>query len=162
MWHSDNGRIELPYETLKTAIYLDPVGPDTGCLRVIPGSHRSRLHEDLRSMRDDSSWSQVPEREIPSVALASEPGDVVFFNHRTYHASFGGSVGRRMFTMNFAAAPTTREAKEHLRQVYEFNINEQRTIMGGDDVRIYDDAFLHSEHPRLQQLAEPLIAMGLR
>ena len=43
----------------------------------------------------------VAPEEIPSVALQSQPGDALFFSHQLWHASFGGRVGRRMFTLNF-------------------------------------------------------------
>ena len=36
-WHSDGWHPEMRH--IKIAFYLDPVGRDTGCLRVIPGSH---------------------------------------------------------------------------------------------------------------------------
>ena len=42
----------------------------------------------------------VPGRDLPAVALASEPGDLLVFNHNLKHASFGGGRRRRMFTMN--------------------------------------------------------------
>ena len=42
VWHSDQ-HLEAPYHSLKIAFYLDPVGADDGCLRVIAGScHRLR------------------------------------------------------------------------------------------------------------------------
>ena len=37
-WHPDCR--DLEYGKIKVIFYLDPVGKDTGCLRVIPGSHR--------------------------------------------------------------------------------------------------------------------------
>src|SRR5712692_1716805 len=37
-WHSDGAHRVGKY--LKVALYLDPVTRDTGCLRVIPGTHR--------------------------------------------------------------------------------------------------------------------------
>src|SRR5436309_5329919 len=37
-WHSDG--FHQVGKFLKVAIYLDPVTRDTGCLRVIPGTHR--------------------------------------------------------------------------------------------------------------------------
>ena len=37
-WHSD-GYARSKYRNIKFAFYLDPVDRDTGCLRVIPGSH---------------------------------------------------------------------------------------------------------------------------
>ncbi len=39
-------------------------------------------------------------RDVPAVALESQPGDVVAFNHNLMHAAFGGSKRRRMFTLN--------------------------------------------------------------
>ena len=42
-WHSDGSHVGRGY--LKVAIYLDPVDADTGCLRVIPGSHRPESAE---------------------------------------------------------------------------------------------------------------------
>jgi len=39
-------------------------------------------------------------RDLPAVALETQPGDLVCFNHNTKHASFGGGKRRRMFTMN--------------------------------------------------------------
>ena len=31
----------MDYPAIKVAMYLDPVGTDDGCLRVIPGSHKT-------------------------------------------------------------------------------------------------------------------------
>jgi ectoine hydroxylase-related dioxygenase (phytanoyl-CoA dioxygenase family) len=39
-------------------------------------------------------------RDVPAVALETQPGDLVLFNHNTKHAAFGGGARRRMFTMN--------------------------------------------------------------
>ena len=46
----------------------------------------------------------VDPREVPSYPIESEPGDAVFFSHQMWHSSFGGKVGRRMFTLNFRSA----------------------------------------------------------
>src|SRR3984957_13759216 len=51
-WHSDGWHPEMRH--IKIAFYLDPVGRDSGCLRVIPGSHLTgdryaeKLQEQLR------------------------------------------------------------------------------------------------------------------
>ena len=37
---------------------------------------------------------------MPAMALENEPGDVVLFNHKTFHASFGGNGYGRMFAIN--------------------------------------------------------------
>jgi ectoine hydroxylase-related dioxygenase (phytanoyl-CoA dioxygenase family) len=74
-----------------------------GCLRVIPGSQRP--DHFVRAQQIDPNRSQeffsVAPRDFPgSIALESNPGDLVIFNHDIYHASFRGGARRRMFTMN--------------------------------------------------------------
>ena len=82
---------------------------DTGALRVIPGSHLAAdafaqaVHEGAQGYYENSTrhvWG-VDELDVPTVALDSQPGDMLHFNHLTKHASFGGGTRRRMFTLNF-------------------------------------------------------------
>lgn len=100
-WHSDMWHQDAVWT--KTALYLDPLTRHTGCLRVIPGSHRigdgfaDGLQESLRHSED--SWG-LHGGEVPAVALETQPGDVVVFNLCVKHASFGGGTRRRMFTIN--------------------------------------------------------------
>jgi hypothetical protein len=99
-WHSDGFHSLGTY--LKIALYLDPVKRDSGCLRVIPGSHRVDLKgkwDALKARNSKELWG-IEQSEVPAIALESEPGDVVAFNHNLMHASFGGSTRRRMFTLN--------------------------------------------------------------
>ena len=51
---------------------------------------------------------------VPHVALETQPGDVVAFNHNLMHASFGGSTARRMFTINCCAYCHTQEEIKEL------------------------------------------------
>ena len=106
-WHSD-GYSDRKYTTVKMAFYLDPVTRDTGCLRVIPGSHKfddrfaNALNEaapNSKSNRIEETWG-IHGRDLPAIALETEPGDLLMFNHNTKHASFGGGTRRRMFTIN--------------------------------------------------------------
>ena len=102
-WHSDTYSIPGGLRFIKMALYLDPVTRATGALRVIPGSHRQgepfaeQLEREIRQC--ETVWG-VPGPQVPAVALESNPGDVVVFNHALKHASFGGSQHRRMFTLN--------------------------------------------------------------
>ena len=122
-WHGDHGWhpgmlrgdpdpeiITMRYfPGLKVAFYLDPVTRETGCLRVIPGGHIRSFHDSLRSLyhnlspqvRAELENLGVEPRDVPSNALESDPGDVVFFSHQMWHASFGGRNGRRMISLNF-------------------------------------------------------------
>ncbi len=100
-WHSDGWHREITH--IKLAFYLDPVGRDTGCLRVIPGSHRigDKFSDALQAeiYQSQENWN-LPDRDAPCVALETRPGDVVLFNHNLKHSAFGGSARRRMFTIN--------------------------------------------------------------
>ena len=47
-WHADRpGPRELGYRRVKVMLYLDPMRREQGAFRVIPGSHKSPLHEAL-------------------------------------------------------------------------------------------------------------------
>ena len=100
-WHSDGFDKEIRY--VKIAFYLDTLDKDSGCLRVIPGSHlmgddySESLEKDAKESED--KWG-VTGSEVPAFALEVEPGDIVAFRHNTKHAAFGGSERRRMFTIN--------------------------------------------------------------
>ena len=162
-WHPDN---RAKYRRIKVAFYLDHVTKDTGCLRVIPGSHRPVLHDDLKEQWpvDDAAESPygVAGSEIPSYPLESTPGDVVFFNQNLWHASYGGRTGRRMFTLNFGAKPTNDNDYEILRTTYNQNIRFVEDMQYTKSDRIYTDSFLHSESPRIKSMVKELLVMGLR
>jgi hypothetical protein len=102
-WHWDgDNQPQAPF--FKAAIYLDPLTCDTGALRVIPGSHRLGDSFALRARAANRCAEElgITPAEVPCVALESEPGDVVIFNHNLIHGSCGGSDRRRMFAINFA------------------------------------------------------------
>jgi hypothetical protein len=111
-WHSDGSHAVGTF--VKIAIYLDPVTRDTGALRVIPGSHLV-LDRDARKARDAEELWGVEGRDVPSIALGSNPGDIVCFNHNLMHSSWGGGRARRMFTLNCSARARTPEEIAELR-----------------------------------------------
>lgn len=162
-WHPDN---QHAYRRIKVAFYLDTVTKDTGCLRVIPGSHQPTLHDRLKEQWpvEDAAESPygVAGSEIPSFPLESNPGDVVFFNQSLWHAAYGGRVGRRMFTLNFGAKPRAEMDYDVLRSTYKQNIQFVEDMAYTKSDRIYTDSFLHSDSPRIQSMVKELLVMGLR
>lgn len=100
-WHPDGDYPDL--FAIKFAFYLDVLTRDTGSLRILPGSHlpesywrRGNIHPN----NAQASWGIDP-WEIPgNIAIETNPGDLVVFNHSIFHASFGGSNRRRQFSMN--------------------------------------------------------------
>ena len=123
-WHSDGGNSDILH--IKIAYYLDPLSRETGSVRVIPGSHHfGDQYADLLSKDLGNSqgvW-EIDGSQVPAQALETEPGDVVVFNHKTKHASFGGGGWRRMFTMNLCQRyPESRvqELRDYLNGVARF------------------------------------------
>ena len=100
-WHSDGWHPQTLH--IKIAFYLDSLTRDTGALRVIPGSHRlgDPYAEELqKQIRQSPELWGMEGKDLPAIALETNPGDILLFNHNTKHAAFGGSKARRMFTIN--------------------------------------------------------------
>lgn len=113
-WHSDGWRPPDGYLNIKMAIYLDPLTRDTGCLRVIPGSHHpgdwfSDLLQEKGHLRQSKEWLGIHGRDVPAIPLETTPGDLLLFNHNTKHAAFGGNAHRRMFTINLSQRYRTED-----------------------------------------------------
>ena len=116
-WHPDGNWGQL--WATKTAFYLDELRAGSGCLRVIPGSHHPGhfVRREGINPNDSEELFGVPGSEFPgNVAIETDPGDVVIFNHDLYHASFGGGGRRRMFTMNCTRHARTPEEHDLARQ----------------------------------------------
>jgi ectoine hydroxylase-related dioxygenase (phytanoyl-CoA dioxygenase family) len=124
-WHSDGSWTENPeLRKAKFICYLDVVDANSGCLRVIPGSHRvgSDFAETLERlawelMRDPNARSLGTDRTgWPNVALQTRPGDLIIFNHHLKHASFFGGIRRRFFDLNLVQHASTQAQIEQFRK----------------------------------------------
>ena len=154
-WHTDRPR-EPHAASYGFHLYLDKVRADTGCLRVIPGSHRPPLHDDLlptNKQAPDSTMKVygLSPTDIPGVALESDPGDIVFFSQKIYHGVYGKQPGRRYLKLRFVAWPETDEQIASLMRY-------------GNRGRIYlpNDAFVDSDNPRIRAMVDPLLALVAR
>ena len=152
-WHADGGYPEL--FAIKIAYYLDPLTRDTGCLRVLPGSHRkdSFWRTENVSPRDSQELWGIPPSEIPgNVALETNPGDLAIFYHDTFHASFSGGKRRRMFTMNLIKHGKT---DEELARVDEYLLHHCPVAHGFKIGGMYADPILDTAtSARLRHLAQ--------
>ena len=149
-WHSDWTRAG-DYRVLKIAFYFDP---DSGALRVIPGSHRLDGDRFARELEEHAlecagAWG-VAGRDVPACSLDSRPGDVAVMDQRLKHAAFGGGNRRRMFTINL----TQRFA--------EADIGVLRDFIGGQHVwcvhSIYGPAMLRTAGPERRRHLEQVQA----
>ena len=152
-WHSDHYP-DVPYKSLKIAFYLDSVTRDTGCLRVIPGScHKGDVFTTAltdvvplsRDNRNQEVWG-VHGSEVPAYAIESEPGDMLMFNHKTKHSSWGGGDQRRMFTYNIEQ----RMSDEGVPYVVKM-------LEGRSEGAVYGDAMMRTAGPgRMRHLDQRL------
>jgi hypothetical protein len=128
-WHSDIAqglwKEESVARNVKVAFYLDPLTRDTGALRVIPGSHLYGDHfcEQLTKTLSDMKSLGISGAQVPALALECQPGDVVMFDHRLKHASFGGGKRRRLMNLNVMESIRNEEQKEAMRNLFRFYRN---------------------------------------
>ena len=186
-WHPD--RHDRTWPLVKASFYLDPVSKETGCLRVIPGSHHMPFWEDLapleRTMMQVNNMARGVETtevlealympgedrtapplgvggpDIPGFALETEPGDVIFFQQNLWHASFGGGSGRRQLALSFGLKPTTDLHFAQVRQSHGANLAGARESGNVADDRLFDDAFINSDSPRIRGMVAHLGELGL-
>ena len=84
---------------------------------MIPGSHRRPWFDELDERpplryawaRRDFQRAEADEviESIPGYVCESDPGDVVAFDERLYHASLGGSSDRQMCALDYFNYPTS-------------------------------------------------------
>ena len=155
-WHSDGWKKATDPTHLKIAFYLDPLTRDSGALRVIPGSHRQGepyadwLQEKVKGSQDE--WA-IGGADVPAMALETQPGDVVCFNHNTKHAAFGGSKRRRMFTINLCQ----RYPQDRLQDLRDYISGSARFWVE----RKYGDTMVATAGPeRMVHLEQPMANDG--
>jgi hypothetical protein len=152
-WHSDGygGRGGLRH--IKIAFYLDPLTRATGALRVIPGSHRvgepfaDRVEREIRE--SETVWG-VAGPDVPALALETQLGDVVVFNHDLKHSAWGGSQRRRMFTMNCCErypADKLQDLRDYIGSGARFWVE-----------RAYDDTLVRTASPERMVHLEQVLA----
>lgn len=148
-WHADGGWVPEQETThrLKVMIYLDAQRRDTGALRIIPGSHRSALHESLLPFADvadddDPRYCGVRGTEVPCHAIETDPGDIVFFNNWLFHAVYGKVHPRRCIVLKFMEAPSSES--------HSAEIREQ------EGIHMVHESFTGSDSPRIRGLVSRL------
>ena len=75
LWHQDAGYWTLdPMEVVTVWLALDDSGPDNGCMRVVPGSHRGevqgiRMRDDVESVLRSEIEAEVDESVAVDVVV---------------------------------------------------------------------------------------------
>lgn len=109
-WHCDTPAVHADCRHLKFAIYLDPVGQAVGAPRLLPGSHHLDVAGAGPLKRYLGYDGAIEERtgmrgeDLPHWGLGCAPGDVLLWDFRVMHASYGTLAPRRQIALNFRAA----------------------------------------------------------
>ena len=103
-WHQDirYWSFERP-ELVSVWLALTSETTKNGCLRLIPGSHRLNLDRE-RFDQDLFLRPELPENQAlieKAVWAELEPGDVLFFHARTFHAASRNHTDRAKFSVVF-------------------------------------------------------------
>jgi hypothetical protein len=110
-WHADSEDEHIA--SVGFAAYLEPLREETGALRVLAGSHRPRYGDDIR----DAGGIGLPAGALPSHVLSTDPGDVVAFDERLFHASAGGA-NRRQWRLDYVREPEDEDGMARLKAYY--------------------------------------------
>jgi Phytanoyl-CoA dioxygenase (PhyH) len=144
-WHQDS---TLPVASVGVAAYLEPLGADSGALRVLPGSHRPEFGKALGAHEAAGMAADA----LPSHAISTEPGDLIFFDEHLFHASSGGGV-RRQWRVDYLRDPVTSEAVDHARgyfaSIYPPDWDGRYDV---DRYPTYGPDWRASEHPWVARL----------
>lgn len=158
-WHPDHhADTAVDCYGVKFAYYLQPVGANSGALRVIPGSHKNPLHTELRQ---NMSKFGLDICDVPGYVCESEPGDVVAFDLRLWHASWGGSNDRRMCTLVYYNNPKTPEEEAATRKRATSNAKTPAQFNRPNDPLYHPHWVANPEgNPKRQQWVNRLQALG--
>ena len=153
-WHG-NGLFAERLPDIKITFYIEPLSKESGCLRVVPGSHIRSDPDLLTPLREECGDPDfmpfgLPQSEAPAIALEAQPGDVVVFAECLLHATFGGRPGRYQHAMTYVRTPETEEEVAQVRGYYKRSRYSYRPCRSSID----------SENPRIRNLVAPLVEWG--
>jgi hypothetical protein len=109
-WHQDSNYWGVETDRLVTAwLALSPATPESGCIRLLPGSHRGPALEHVDTWEQDNMLTrgQTIENvdEAKAVNLELEPGEVALFDYRLAHASGPNRSGDRRIGIGIRYIP---------------------------------------------------------
>ena len=157
-WHPDRTgtQNQIEFKRLKVMFYLNPVTKDTGCLRIIPGSHHYYFHKELvKSIHsgngvghdsDISTFCGISGNKLNAHYVESNPGDVVFFNQCLWHSVYNAVPGRRYVSALFTEKPTN---KEHIDSLKYYT---------GDMFNPHDN-FVNSTDKKIRRMVDPIATL---
>ena len=116
-WHQDSRYWGIEGDLLTAWIALSPATVESGCMRMLPGSHltdtmahEDTFHDDNMLTRGQTISDDVDESK--SVNIEADTGEAVFFTYRIAHASHPNrSNDRRIGIAVRYISPSARQVK---------------------------------------------------
>ena len=109
-WHTDS---DSPIRSVGCLAYLEPVGVESGALRVLPGSHHPQFRDAIRAL----GAADLAALDLPHHVVATEPGDMILLDEHLFHASFGGGI-RRQWRTDYLNVPMDAEAESRTKSYF--------------------------------------------
>ena len=151
-WHHDACAPE-GFFSMRATIYLDALEDEDGCLNVIPGSHFKEYRDHIIANID--AWGKTS-RDIPGrFPLVNEPGDVLFMNHKVFHASLSDKSWRRALHINCVQNTTAEKNQAHFDWLTTFLAGETKGWG-----RFYSERLLETAGPRRKEILDRAIELG--
>ena len=122
-WHQDNFYFKSESDDIVScAIYYEGADRSNGCLRVVPGSHRSGITEHERTGRTVIKGFRAKVDESEALDVVCPPGTVVLFSaslmHGTYDNESGAQGGRSRFSTAWHFVPAEMDLPPYNRGQY--------------------------------------------
>ena len=112
-WHQDLRYWGLDTSELVTAwLALSPATRESGCMRILPGSHKGDLMPHRDEYKDDNLLTRgqeiaVPIDESKTISMELQPGQASFHNVRLAHASAPNRSNDRRIGISMHYIPTS-------------------------------------------------------
>ena len=118
-WHQDNFYFGTNTDRIiSCGIYLEDADKLNGCLRVVPGSHRSaEIVEHRKNPAMHGSWTQVDETK--AVDLEVPAGTVVVFSANLLHGSYDNHSDRTRYSTAWHYLPGALNPEKFPRGEYK-------------------------------------------
>lgn len=127
-WHQDGAYWPIrPLATCSVWVAIDAATSENGCLRFIPGSHKSQRMARHEHKEDPNFtlFQELHESEFDekdAVSLILEPGQISLHDVYIYHGSESNSSDRSRRGMTMRLMPTTSHYdRDVARQIHERN-----------------------------------------
>lgn len=135
-WHQDAAYSPIKPILCIGALALGECGPEQGCLRILPGSHKGPVlrHTDTEDPDSILARGQYISEEFDksaAVDLALRPGEISIFNSSCIHGSNANVSTERRIMLLVEMMPTCVEQRRHR--------DSATLVRGVDNYRNYDD-----------------------